>query len=402
MKKKQNSKKLFRTGYVRFNGLGGFPEKLISNIIKDNISIWQLTQGKASISGNVAVSDYSKVSRMGKKYGVRIRVAEKHGFFFKINPYRKRWGLVVGSVCCVGIIAILSSFIWDVEVSGNEKLSSVQICNVLEQIGISQGVQRLSFNTNACEIKAKLLLDDIAWISIEREGSRVYAKINERVKVDEPDIPIDVPCNIVADFDGQLITAEVYKGTLNVQKGSGVYKGQLLVSGAVADGGGNMLYLHADGNFIAECVEEQEFYMPFTKTELIPNGETTQLNYALIFGYTIPLFFSEPDVDYNNITYKEETKNTTLFNFTTPLKFRTGYYTEYTKQEVTRTNSDLITILEQQKQDYEENFLADAEIVKAEKEFIPEKDGIRLKITYTLRKQIGKKQEISIYYENNS
>lgn len=396
---KLRNKHLFTMGYVEFTGLGGFQEKFISEIIKENIPIWSISQTKAEITAAIHPKYYLKVARISRKFGIKTRIKSRHGLSFKIYPYRKRWGLVLGGLCCTGVIAVLSSFVWDISVSGNDKLSTPQIRRILSDVGISTGVQRLSFDSNACEIKAKLLLDNLAWISIEREGSRVYVKVSERVVADEPDVPITTPCNIVADFDGQLIKAEVFKGTLAANKGDGIRKGQLLVSGAVADGGGNMLYLHADGNFIAQCKEEHEFYIPFSSTEKIADGAVYTKNYALIFGYVIPLFWSDEEIDFNNISYHEETQNTTILGITTPFKIRTGYYTDYSEKKVTRTNNDIINLLNKQEEDYAENFLSDTIIVNVEKKFHPEEDGIRLKVIYTIQKEIGIKKEISVFYE---
>ena len=138
----------------------------------------------------------------------------------------------------------------------------------MEDNGLLPGCGAKSFDTKVCELSAMSRLKDLSWISVEREGSRVYIKTAETNDPPKADIPINTPSNVVSNYDEQLVYTEIYKGKLQTTVGSGVAKGQLLISGTVNDNGGRIVYVHADGLLKAECEQTEEFYLPFEQISL--------------------------------------------------------------------------------------------------------------------------------------
>ena len=61
-------------------------------------------------------------------------------------------------------------------------------------------------------------------------------------------------------------------------------------------------------------------------------------------------------------------------------------------------NSDIIHQLEQQKEDFEANFLSDCVIISDEKEFEVNDKGIKMKVIYKVERNIGVKREIGILH----
>ena len=398
VKKKKIIKK-YGAAYVKFEGLGGFQEKFIGKLIENNIQLYDISHSKAAIYALIKPRDYITVCRTGKKYGVRVRVRERQGLYFRLYNYRRRWGLVLGALCCCGVITILSQFIWDIKISGNERVSDTEICRSLEQHGVKPGAGRLSFDTKVCELNAMLEISDLSWISVEREGSRVYVKVSETDVPEKEEIPIDAPCNIISDCDGQLISAIVRRGALQVEKGSAVRKGQLLVSGTIDDNGGNVVYVHSDADLTVRCEQLEEFYLPFVQTKKTADGEQHYSSYLLLGGFYLPLPWESYSSDsFDNIKYTEETYNISIFGIQTPFKLRKGTYTEYTEQEVKYTSRDIMSQLEKAKIDYEDNFLSECKIISADKEFLSDENGIKLTVKYVIEKNIGEKQPISILY----
>ena len=277
MKKYKKNKRKMKSGfpatYITVVGIGGFQEKFISGLISEDIQIYAITQQTAGFTAVVKPGCYLKMSRIARKNGVRLRVAERKGIAFCLYPYRRRWGLVTGALCCCAVIVFLSQFVWKIDIEGNERLSDAEIAAVMEDNGLLPGCGAKSFDTKVCELSAMSRLKDLSWISVEREGSRVYIKTAETNDPPKADIPINTPCNVVSDYDGQLVYTEIYKGKLQTTVGSGVAKGQLLISGTVNDNGGRIVYVHADGLLKAECEQTEEFYLPFEQTRKIPTDE---------------------------------------------------------------------------------------------------------------------------------
>lgn len=395
--KKRTSKVSF--GYVRFQCLGGFQEKFLTSLISDNIQLFDIRQEKGKLSALAYPRDYEHIARTAVKYKVRIKAAQRKGLYFFLRKYRKRWGIVVGTLSCLAIILGLSQFVWDIRVSGNETVSENEILGVLEKEGLMPGAGRFGFDTRICELKTQNAIRELSWISVEREGSRVYVKVGEAIEHEEPEIPTDTPCNIVSDCDGQLVGAIVRHGVLQTTVGSGVRKGQLLVSGTVNDNAGKLLYVHSDGDLTVRTEQTEEFYLPFKATVKTADGKQINKSYLVIGGFSVPIPWESGSVESDDYKYTEDTYNISFFGLNTPFKIRKGIYTAYTEKNYTYTNRDVIERLEKMKQDYEDNFLSEAKIVTAEKTFTPDDNGIKLTVKYTVDKKFGKKQKISIIYE---
>ncbi len=385
--------------YVKFKAIGGFQEKFISALIDNNIQLYDITESKCEISSLIKASDYSFVSRVARKYGVRTRACERQGLYFKLYGYRKRWGLVLGPLCCALTLLILSQFVWDIRISGNENLSDSQLYSVAEECGIELGSYIRSFSVSACEFKAMSEINQLSWISVEREGSRIYIKVHEKAIEEKEDIPAEMPCNIVSDYDGQLVYALIKRGTSNVKVGDGIRKGQILISGTVDNNNDGVIHIHAEGELIARCRQTEEFFIPFKQVKRKPLDEKKTTSYLMFgdFSVKLPWESYEPS-DLDNVTYNEETGYVSLFGLKTPIKYKKGIYTFYENEEITYKQEDVIKQLNEQKADFEDNFMQGCKVVSAVSEIIPEENGIRMKVTYTVERDVGVKQKISVLY----
>ena len=78
-----------------------------------------------------------------------------------------------------------------------------------------------------------------------------------------------------------------------------------------------------------------------------------------------------------------------IFGAEMPFKIKTGIYTEYRDADITRTDDDCVKELRRLKSDYEQNFYKDYDIINVTEKFLPESDGIRLILDYTLQGDIA-------------
>ena len=389
----------FASSYIRITGIGGFQEKFISDIISQNINIYEITQEKGEFIALVKPYDYLKIARTARKHGIRLRVNERIGLRFRMYPLKKRWGLLIGFFSCCAVITILSQFIWKIDIQGNITISSSEICAVMEENGLIPGCTRKSFDTKICELSAMTRFDKLSWISVEKEGSRVYIKVAETDELKKEEIPINTPCNVISDYDGQLVYTEIYKGALQTTVGSGIFKGQLLISGTVNDNGGHIVYLHADGLLRAICEQKEEFYLPFEQKRIIPTGNKYYSTFFMIGSYALALPWEQYHTDdMSKMNYSEDIYRINLFGIETPYNYKRGVYTELREETVVYKNSDIVSQLEKQKEDYELNFLGDCKILSDEKTFEVDENGIKMTVNYKVERNIGVKQEIGILH----
>lgn len=378
-------------GFVEFSGIGGFQESFVSELLDSGVKLRNVRMSGGRITGAVSPLSYRLAAVTAKKHGVRLRAGKRGGIYFTALRYSRRAGLYVGLMLFFLILSLGKSTVSDIRITGDAP--TAQIIEILAECGIERGVPRSGLKLSLAEQRIMLEVDDVAWVDVSCVGCRVLVEVHSGTPAPEIFDPT-TPCNLVASRDAQIIAATVRKGKLVTEIGSGVQKGGLLVSGTVSDGGSSMLYLHSNAEIIGEFTETEEFFVPYSETIRLPNGEETEYKY-LVFGDDIyPLFFGEAYAE--DCLYSEQTEKVELFGAETPFKLITGTFTKYTDVEVTRSDDDCIYELKKLKADFEENFFSDYEIVSAIEKCLPEEEGIRLVVEYTLRGDIAEVQPIEV------
>ena len=307
--------------YIIFSAVGNDYEKYISALINNGVRIINSYQSKNILFVKIYPMYYEAAAKTARNLHIRTKVEKRSGLYFLLRKYRRRYGIVLGVLSFFAIITLMSDHIWDIRISGNSEVSENQILEVLRENGVYWGASANGIDGNRLEILARLEIPQLAWISIEKNGSVINVKISERIKTEKAEIPLSQPCNIVAAHDGQIINTEVYSGQLLFPIGSGVAEGQLIVSGVVEDGGGNNMLLHANAKIIAEYTDTVEFSMPFTTTEKVLSGNESDMDYIKFFGMKIPLGFGLEE--YPSSKFTEETKKVTFLGIEMPWKIIT-------------------------------------------------------------------------------
>lgn len=379
----------FYLGYVRFSGIGGFQERFISELMENNITIRGVRYSGGVVSGAVSPRDYLRAVKIARRNSVKLRAGERKGLYFLLGKYRSRWGLYVGALVFCAMLSVWQYSVADISVTGIANRS--EVLRILAECGIKQGKICSESALNAAERRLMLEIPDAAWADVSHIGYRI--SVDVRPETPMPEMKYEnQPCNIVAARGAWVVDSIVRRGTAVVNEGSGVPAGGLLVSGVVADANGKVSYQRAEADIIGEFTEEREFFVPFNETVSLPNGERTQYKYLVYLNDIYPLFFGEAYVE--DALYTEETEIISFLGFKLPIKITTGTFTKYTERGVTRTNDDCLRVLKQQCERFEQNFYGDYEIVSREELCTPEKDGIRLKLTYTLRGNIAQARPI--------
>lgn len=382
-------------GYVKFSLIGTDCEEFISSAMEDEIKIYDIENIDKIIYCKVSPSDYIRLFKKRRKYTVRMRIEEKKGIRFKLYKYRNRYGILIGMLSYGIILILCSGIVWDITITGNNNISDESIIDFLAENGIYAGASRKDLQLTVAELKAMLYFDDLSWISIENEGSRVNVKISERIINSDTGLPAGTPCNIVASRGGIIKEAEVYRGTMLYEIGSGVAAGDVIVSGIVNDGAGHISVNHADAKIVAEFEEEVSFYQEFKTYEQKNTDETYTKEYIKLFGFTFPHNINEYLDGY---TYTSENYEVKFFGIKMPWTRTVVTGTKNETIEVTRTVNDVKRLLEQKLELYEMNLLKDLTVVDRDIEYQRDEKGIKLICKYTLQGNIAKQSEI--FYRN--
>lgn len=279
----------FFKGYVIFTCSGGFPERFINLCSQNGINLWDAKSTGGVLTAKTFASAYRHIRPCAKKSGMKIKIKEKCGFPFIIRPYLKRKGITAGVILSAVLLIYLSSCIWTVSVSGNEKFTSAQIISLAEKYGVYTGNFRKNIDIKATQEAIKATVDSISWFSVNINGSAVSIELTEAVGSNEI-IDSTEPCNIISDADGELISLEAYVGTPAVKTGSAVSKGTLLISGVKERENGTAEFVHARGTATVRTREDISVTAG-NNIKAVKFSDIKKRRHIYIFGLDIPLGF---------------------------------------------------------------------------------------------------------------
>lgn len=247
-------------GYVKFRASGGFCERFANLCDLRKIKVRSLSFNENSLEGFVPARDYIKLRQVAKTSGMKLSCLSKHGLPFFVFRHRNRVGLVVGAAFFVVFMSIMSLFIWSVDTGGSEKISREEILSVACEYGVKVGAFRPSIEAHETAGRIVNRLNGrLLWAAVNISGSRAF--VETRDYIDKPESKTySSPCNIVADFDGLLLSLEVHNGTKANTLGNGVKKGDLLISGIVESRTGESFFREARGVITALHTDELSLF----------------------------------------------------------------------------------------------------------------------------------------------
>ena len=225
--------------------------------------------------------------------------------------------------------------VFELRISGNEKLSDGEITEALYTSGFGVGSRISKTNKNAIELAVLSTCDELAWISINTRGRTAYVTVIESVgtKADPPSL---TAANIVATCDCVIEEITVKRGTPVVRVGDTVRAGDLLISGII-EGAGGTEYVVAEGVVRGSSSDSIVTNTPRIYTETTTRGGTLATVTLKFFNFNINILQSYGNLP-TGCDIIEENKPITLLGRRLPVSLSIGKYVEY--QTKTRTLSD--------------------------------------------------------------
>jgi similar to stage IV sporulation protein len=245
---------------------------------------------------------------------------------------------VFGILIFLAVFFFMTSFVWDISISGNTKIKNEVILQKLAENGIKQGTLKYRINTARTVDNMMLEMNDLARISVAIKGTRVLVNLTERIK--PPDlVDKNVPCNIIAAKDGIISSIMAKEGLEKVMVGQTVTKGQLLITGIIEnkydDKEAKPLIVHSMGVVQARTWYEAGALVEQKKIETSRTGLEKDLYTFVILGKKIRLFHSK--IPFGNCEHVEVKNNLSIGkNLVLPMGIMTDKYFEYkiTEKEI--------------------------------------------------------------------
>lgn len=244
--------------------------------------------GEGGIVFSVGLVARFEVLSVCRKSGIKLQKTRAYGIPHLLYSYRKRWGLLIGAIIAAFIMLSSDDYLWDIRVTGNERLTYSYVVDVLAENGFCVGSRLDGLDIDRTETLAMLSADGISWMSINMNGT--VAEVQIREATESPQKTEMRPANIVAARDGQIEYLEIFSGEPAVKEGSAVRKGDLLVSGVRDRKNGGFSVTRAEGKVFALTERYFEVSVPLEYTQKVATDSRNTEKYIIFFSKEIKIF----------------------------------------------------------------------------------------------------------------
>ncbi|AEV68081.1 sporulation protein YqfD [Acetivibrio clariflavus] len=364
-------------GYVIIFVEGYFLEKFVNICTRRQIFLWDIKKRKnSSMSMKVSIKGFKMLRPIAKKTGCRVKIIGRRGVPFVLYRYKRRKTFVAGAVLFVLLFYFMTSFVWSIEVTGNEKLETEVIMDKVYQLGVKPGVLKYRINPHDVANSLRFDIKDLSWVSVVIKGTKVKIEVAEGVEKPKL-VDKNTPCDIVAAKDGVIKSIIVKAGLEAVKVGETVKKGQVLISGTVPvkNQEDNPRILHAIGDVIARTWYDAREPVETKIFEKNRTGRKKDYLSVVIFSKKIGLFHAGlPYEEYEKVNIE---KNLTIGeDLVLPfgIVIERYYENNIIEKEISLDEAKKIAANNAYKKVYS-NLPKDAKIVDTSVNFIENEDG---------------------------
>ena len=280
--------------------IGGYrtvvvPESCVAQVLNllytDDHSHWNIRRGAdGGISFCIGEREADVLQRSCENNGLPIQMGEAKGLPSLYRRYRRRWGILAGAVFFAMLTALSCNVVWDVEVTGNEKLEDGEIIRMLEAYGFGVGTFFGNIDFDVLQNEFLLTTDEIAWISVNMVGTVAHVQVRENLGSGRPGDASGGVANMIAAEDGQITEVQIRSGKAAVVINDVVRKGDLLISGVIAVGEDGLRYEMADGRVLARVNRQITVEIPKKQEKKVYTNEENVRICIKFFGKEIKLF----------------------------------------------------------------------------------------------------------------
>jgi len=370
---------------VEVEAQGFFVERLINLCRINNIKIWNITYiNQGTIRFKISPKEFKKLKPFIKKSKCKIKIVKKKGIYFDMFRYRKRKLAIYLMLVILVFSFVMSNFIWHINITGNEKIKTETIKNVLQDMGICIGKFKYLISKGEIADYIRANIYEAAWIGVDISGTTMNIVVKEKIISEEEDKT--VLGNIVSTKSAVISKIIAENGTARFKTGSYITEGSVAIEGVIESEHIEPIKVHASGILkgIVEYTFEKEYkYVEQIKeyTGSTKKGVGVKINNKEFLLKRLP---KENKYDINS-----KAKMFEIFSVNISFIFNT--YDEYILKDIVRTKEELASAGHKDSTLYFKEILTnDSKVVEENVDQIEIKDGIKYKVTLSVEENIGK------------
>ncbi|MCM1056167.1 MAG: sporulation protein YqfD [Firmicutes bacterium] len=270
-------------GYLRIRVSGFSPERFMNLCSNKGILLWKIVREGDVYYMNINLKGFRALRPIVRKTGTRVAILERYGLPFFLPKLLKRKVFVGGLLFAVAFWMWSSLFIWDIELSGNYRITDDMFQSFLKENEVIVGMKKGELDIENLEKEIRRSFSEVTWASARLSGTRLLIDIKEN---DAPVITqqekTKVGSNLVSSSGGTVVSIIVRSGVPMVAAGDTIEAGTVLVEGRVPVYNDDTtvreyIYVDADADIILEHTREFSERLPldYIKKEYTGREKTT-------------------------------------------------------------------------------------------------------------------------------
>ena len=222
------------------------------------------------------------------KCGVEIAERAESGVPALWRRLLRRPGLLAGILLGLALFCGARFFLWDIRVTGNERIDAAELERELAAAGLSKGCFLPALDRDGVAVAMREGDARVAYVTVNLKGTVAYVQVRET----EPVAPLlpSAPANLVAKCDGVITLPLVFEGECLVTEGQVVRAGQLLASGLIDTQNHGYRVTRSSGQVMARTVHTYTVTVPLSYEQKTYTGEVGREVSLLFFDRTRKVF----------------------------------------------------------------------------------------------------------------
>lgn len=278
-------------GYICVCIKGRQVNRFLNLCSRNGVHLWRITyELEHTLRANIRLKDFYELKPYLRKTKTKLEILSKKGFPFWCHrhPYIKWFICFCFCIVCIGFYSL--NFVWNIEVMGNNQISTHEIISYLNKNDVNIGQKKKEINCSGIEILLRENFHQLGWVSVYFNKTNLCIKIKESLydTVEHNAIKSGAQYNIVANKDATIHSIVTRTGKALVKNGQSIKEGDILIIGQneIYDDNGDVkeiLYFKADAQIYGDVL--YEFEIPLSEIEIISLKTAGNYNDDTLIGF---------------------------------------------------------------------------------------------------------------------
>ena len=324
-------------GYLRIRVSGFSPERFMNLCSNKGILLWNIVREGDVYYMNIHLKGFRELRPIVRKTGTRVAVLERYGLPFFLPKLFHRKVFVGGLILAIAFWIWSSLYIWDIDLSGNRRITNDLFQDFLNANGVTIGMLKSDLDIEMLEKEIRRTFSEVTWASAQLNGTRLQISIKEN------DAPIleekeerEKGSDLVSEYEGTVVSIIVRSGVPSVSLGDVVEQGAVLVQGKVPIYNEDATvreyyYVDADADIVLEHVRTFSARLPFDHIQKEYTGREKTSHYLRIGGKEWRLSGNRPFLVYDSVI--KESRPLLFQKLSIPVYFGSSSHREYQNVE---------------------------------------------------------------------